>query len=100
MKKSLLAVSILLLLAGGVAIAYGLDRFSSAAEARAQIDRSMAKIDAAKSMEEAAGESDWVKLDAERMGKAKQSGMIGLGGGVALMIASVVTFLKARKKTV
>lgn len=98
MKKSILAVSILLLLSGGVAIAYGLDRFSSAAEARERIERSIAKIDTAKNMAEAEGESDWVKLDAEQMGKAKQSGMIGVGGGVVLLGAAVVAFLKARNK--
>src|SRR5262245_21234138 len=98
MKKGLLAVAIWLFLGAGVAVAYGLDRFSSASELKTIVDRSMEKIKAAKSMEDAEGESHMMELDLEMLSKAKQSGMMGLGGGAVLLGASVVTFMKSRAK--
>jgi hypothetical protein len=98
MKKGLLAASILLFLASGVGFAYAYDRFSSAAELNQVVDRSMAKINAATDMAAAESESDMMKMDLEMLSRAKQNGMMGLGGGAVLLIASAVLFLKARKK--
>lgn len=97
MKKGLLIISILLFLGSGVGFAYAFDRFSSASEMKRTVDRSMEKISAARDMAEAESESDMMKMDLEMLGRAKQNGMMGLGGGAVLLIASVVLFMKSRR---
>ena len=97
MKKSLLLVSILLFLAGGVCVAYALDRFSSAADYRRMADRSMAQMNSTNDMQALEGIKFQMDLDLDMLGKAKQAGMMGLGGAAVLLIGSVVLFLKSRK---
>ncbi|HEX5036123.1 MAG TPA: hypothetical protein VFX30_03090 [bacterium] len=97
MKKGLLMVAVLVFLGGGVALAFAYDRFSSAADYKATIERSMQKISAATDVAAAESESDMMKMDIEMMGNAKRNGMIGLSGGAVLIVASVILFLKSRR---
>lgn len=97
MKKGLLLVAVLVFLGAGVALAFAYDRFSSAADYKAIIERSMQKISATQDMAVAESESDMMKMDIEMMGKAKQNGMIGLAGGAILIVASVILFMKSRR---
>lgn len=100
MKKGLLALAILLFLGSGVAFAFAFDRFSSAAESVHTMERSMAKIDGSKDMKEMELEQYQMSLDGEMASKAKNLGMMGVGGGVVLLLGSVVALMKSRKKTV
>ena len=114
MRKGLLAVSILLFLTSGVAIAFAVDRFSSAAEAQRGADRAMKAVDALHRQYEAEkarkpkafekeimakmeSEGHWIKLDGKRASDARQLGLLGLGGGVIGLIASVILFLRSRR---
>jgi len=71
MKKGLLAVSILLFLASSMAFAFAYDRFSSAGQ--------------------------WIELEGRRAGDARELGFLGLGGGIAGLIASIFVFLRSRR---
>jgi hypothetical protein len=115
MKKGLLVVSILLFLASSVAIAFAVDRFSSAAEAQRGADRAMKAVDALHKqyeaqkatkpkafekeiMEKMQSEGHWIELEGKRASDARRLGLLGLGGGVVGLIASVFVFLRSRRR--
>jgi hypothetical protein len=97
MKKGLLIVSILLFLAGGVAVAFALERFSVAADRQQAADNLMKRIENETDMAKIEDLSEWLKLDAEAAADARQMGWMGAGGGVLLLLGSVVLFLKSRR---
>lgn len=98
MKKGLLILSILVFAASGVAFVYTFDRYSAAAGYQKKAEETLEKMkntqDMAK-LESLKEEMDifWLPPLAE----AKQSGMIGLGSGVVLLLGSVILFLKSRR---
>lgn len=98
MKKGLLILSILLFAASGVAFVYAFDRYSAAAGYQKKAEETLEKMkntqDMAK-LESLKDEMDifWLPPLAE----AKQSGMIGLGGGAVLLAGSVILFIKSRR---
>jgi hypothetical protein len=97
MKKGLLLLAIVLFLAGGVCVAYALDRFSSAADYKRMVDRSMEEMKGVNDMKALEDIKFRMDLDLDMLGNAKQSGMMGLGGAAVLLIGSVVLFLKSRR---
>lgn len=97
MKKGLLIVSILLFLAGGVAVAFALERFSAAADNQASAEKLMKQFDNEKDMAKLEDVSRYVKDFAEAAADARQMGWIGAGGGVVLWLGSVILFLKIRR---
>lgn len=98
MKKGLLLLSILLFLASGVAFVYAFDNYTAAAGYQKKAEETLEKMkntqDMAK-LESLKDEMDIFWLPP--MAKAKQAGMIGLGGGVVLLVGSIVLFMKSRR---
>lgn len=97
MRKGLLIVSILLFLAGGVAVAFAFERFSVAADRQQAADQSMKRIESETDMARMEELSEYVKMDAEAAADARQMGMLGGGGGAVLLVGSLVLFLKSRR---
>jgi len=97
MRKGLLIVSILLFLAGGVAVAFAFERFSVAADRQQAADQTMKRIESEKDMARMEELSEYVKMDAEAAADARQMGWMGVGGGVVLLLGSVILFLKSRR---
>ncbi|HSA59340.1 MAG TPA: hypothetical protein VLJ37_06605 [bacterium] len=97
MKKGLLLLAIVLFLGGGVCVAYALDRFSSAADYRRMVDRSMASMQDTNDMKALEDIKFRMDLDLDMLSNAKQSGMMGAGGAIVLLAGSVVLFLKSRR---
>ena len=96
MKKGLLLIGILLFIAGGVAVAYGLDRISSAGQWHRSMDKVMAKVHQEKDMAKMEAVSEDLKMFAEYAAKAKQSAWMGFGGGAVLLVAGIILMIKSR----
>lgn len=114
MRKGLLAISILLFLAGGVAFAFAYDRLSSAAEAQYGADRAMKAIETLRRQYEAEkakkpksfekeimakmeSQGQWIEIESKRASDAQELGFLGLAGGIAGLIASGIVFLRSRR---
>ena len=97
MRKGLLIVSILLFLAGGVALAFAFNSFSVAAANQQSADKFMKQIEGETDMARMEGLSDNMKEFAIAAGDARRMGWLGVGGGVVLLLGSVVLFLKSRR---
>ena len=98
MKKGSLILAILLFLASGVAFVYAFDNYSAAAGYQKKAEETMAKMKETQDM----AKLEQLKDDMEiywlpPMADAKQAGMIGLGGGVLLLAASIFLFIKSRR---
>lgn len=98
MKKGLLILSVLLFLASGVALVYAFDRYSAAAGYEKKAEETLEKMKHTQDMaqlEKLKDEMDifWLPPLAE----AKEAGMMGLGGGILLLVGSVVLFIKSRR---
>ena len=97
MKKGLLIVSILLFLAGGVAVAFAFERFSVAASRQEAMDNTMRRIENEKDMAEMENLSEYLEMDAIAAGDARRLGWMGAGGGFVLLLGSAILFLKSRR---
>ena len=97
MRKGLLIVSILLFLAGGVALAFAFERFSVAADRQQAADHTMKRIESETDKARMEDLSDYLEMDAIAAGDARRMGWLGVGGGVVLLLGSVVLFLKSRR---
>jgi hypothetical protein len=97
MKKGLLIVAILLFLAGGVALAFAYERFSVAADRQQAVDHTMKRIESETDKARMEELSEYLEMDAIAASDARQMGWLGLGGGVVLLLGSVILFLKSRR---
>ena len=98
MRKVPLILAILLFLASGVAFVYASDRYTAAAGYEKRAEETLAKMKNTQDMAELEKLKDemdifWLPPLAE----AKQGGMMGLGGGVVLLVGSILLFIKSRR---
>jgi len=97
-KKGRLILGILLFLMSGVAFVYAFDKFTAAAGYQAKAEETLAKMKNTQDMaqlEKLKDEMDifWLPPLAEN----KQAGMMGLGGGVVLLIGSIILLVTSRR---
>ena len=97
MRKGLLIVSILLFLAGGVALTFAFNSFFVAAANQQSADKFMKQSEGETDMARMQQDSDAIKEFAIEASDARQMGWLGVGGGVVLLLGSVVLFLKSRR---
>ncbi len=95
---ALLILSILLFLASGVAFVYAFDSYSAAAGYQKKAEETLEKMKNTQDMTKLQSLKDemdiyWLPPLAE----AKQAGMMGLGGGVILLVGSIILFIKSRR---
>ena len=98
MKKGPLILAILLFLASGVAFVYAFDNYSAAAGYQKKAEETLEKMKNTQDM----AQLEKLKDDMDifwlpPLAKAKQAGMMGLGGGVVLLVGSIILFIKSRR---
>jgi hypothetical protein len=97
-KKGPLILAILLLLGSGVALVYAYDNFAAAAGYQKKAEETLEKMNKTQDM----AQLEKLKDDMDifwlpPLAKAKNAGMMGLGGGVVLLVGSIVLFIKSRR---
>lgn len=97
MRKGLLIVSILLFLASGVSLFFAYFHFNNAANSQQSADEMMKQSEGETDMARMQQWSDAIKEFAIEASDARQMGWLAVGGGVVLLVGSVVLFLKSRR---
>ena len=98
MKKGPLILAILLFLASGVAFVYAFDNYSAAAGYQKKAEETLEKMKGTQDMAALQKLKDDMDIFwLPPLAKAKQSGMMGLGGGAVLLVGSIILFLKSRR---
>ena len=98
MKKAPLILAILLFLASGVAFVYAFDNYSAAAGYQKKAEETLVKMKNTQDMSELEKLKDEMDIFwLPPLAQAKKSGMMGLGGGVVLLVGSIILFLKSRR---
>jgi len=98
MKKGLLLISILFLIGGGFAMAYAIERYSSASASQQLADKEMSEIKGTQDMARIEQLSTYMQQDLLQAGKALRMAEIGAGAGIIMLLAGVICFFKSRKK--
>jgi hypothetical protein len=97
-KRGLLILSILLFLASGVAFVFAFDNYTAAAGYQKKTEETLEKMKNTQDMAKLQSLKDDMDIFwLPPMAKAKQAGMMGLGGGVVLLVGSIILFVKSRQ---